>query len=129
MIARTNSYYQDIYKQQGPQVGGISVVSYHSPSEHVNQSTYQELFQIQKVTNKDARPIQISVSANRSNHAKQRYEDMKWTILPPPSLSTRTDLHHATLALVKSIHVNFKLLTMATFIFKHLAPESVPRQG
>ena len=53
------------------------VVSYHSPSEHVNQSTNQELFQIQKVTNKNARPIQISVSANRSNHAKQRYEDMK----------------------------------------------------
>ena len=55
----------------------LTVVSYHSPSEHVNQSTNQELFQIQKVTNKNARPIQISVSANRSNHAKQRYEDMK----------------------------------------------------
>ena len=54
-----------------------TVVSYHSPSEHVNQSTNQELFQIQKVTNKNARPIQNSVSANRSNHAKQRYEDMK----------------------------------------------------
>ena len=33
------------------------------------------------------------------------------------------------LALVKSINVNFKLLTMATFIFKKLAPESVLRQG
>ena len=113
-----------------PQMSMIfTVVSYHSPSEHVNQSTNQELFQIQKVTNKNARPTQISVSANRSNHAKQRYEDMKWTSLPSPSSSICTDLHYATLALVKSIHMNFKLLTMATFIFKHLAPESVPRQG
>ena len=46
------------------QFDGTIVVSYHSPSEHVNQSTKQESFQIQKVANKTARSIQTRLSAN-----------------------------------------------------------------